>query len=396
MKILFLGPYKSSEFLARYGHPSDSSLGGQRKIPLILRALLTGGNEIKVVSSAVSPVGGRGFQVLPTHEERFPEGLVQVISAPTIRPKPWGGLLISFSSMYRAWSVARAWKPDILFLYNGLLPEALGMRAVHFSKRIPAILEIEDLPGVRLHKLSPKSILDRTFWTMVLRRTSAFLLVNSKLIEKLPIEDRPVLLLAGLIEKKLIDLAASRRPPFTGSKFVLMYAGGLTVERGVGVLLEAVPKLPPNWQLVVSGGGPLIGAIKELSLKYPGQCKYLGFLSVEELYQEMTKADVLINTPEKLSDQSGVFPFKICEYLVSGSHVISSKLPSLEGCDIGLIQRWSGVADDLPALLLRSADDFKNETLARQNIANWVVRSFGMRAVSRSLNDLFARCRPSP
>jgi glycosyltransferase involved in cell wall biosynthesis len=278
-------------------------------------------------------------------------------------------------------------------MYNGLMPEAFGLRGAHFVERTPTILEIEDLPGVRLHKWSLKAILDRMFWTMVLKRTSAFLFVNSKLMEILPVNNRPALLLPGLVERQLTNLASSRRPPFAGPQFVLMYAGGLTIERGFGVLLEAVPLLPPNWQLVVSGGGPLIGALKDLSLKYPEKCRYLGFLSVEELYQQMTKADAVINTPEKLSDQSGVFPFKICEYLVSGAHVISSKLPNLEGCDIGMIQRWSGKADDLPAILLRSAVDFQNETLRRQAIADWVVRCFGMEAVSRSLNELIARCR---
>jgi glycosyltransferase involved in cell wall biosynthesis len=392
MRILFLGAYKSPEFYARYGDPNDPALGGQRKMTLLLRALLKGGHEVKLVSSAVGWRQEWGWQTVPAHRQVLAEGTVDIEHAQTVRRKPWGGLLACLTAARKAGTLARRWKPDLVFAYNSLLPEACALFTVHRHRQIPFVLEVDDLPSVRGSLIHPKALLDRKVWRPLVRRAAGFVLVNTQLRQRVPTNGRPVMVLPGVIDQDLLALTLRRSRAFTNLRRTLLYAGGLSDDRGAGVLLAAIPMLPPTWRLAVAGGGPLVGEFRALADRDPDRCRYLGLLAPPDLYRELTMADAVINTPERLNDAAGVFPFKILEYLVCGAHVISPPLPELEGHDLKWFQRWSGVADGLPALLARAEDDYQAETVVREDAARWVEDNFSLESCGASLTRLLTLC----
>lgn len=392
MRILFLAAFKSDQFRARYGDPRDSDLGGSRKVTLILRAMLKAGHQIKLVSSAIAWQQGSGMQSVPVHDQAFPEGTVTIDHASTVRRRPLGGMLIGFFAARKAVRISREWQPDLIFSYNSLLAEALTIAAVQRRRKIPLVLEVDDLPGVRGNPRHPKAIIDRKLWPGVVGRSAGFVFVNQQVRQKVATGQRPTLLLPGAIEESLLALARNRQAPFSSPRRTVLYAGGLSVGRGAGVLLDAIPKLPPNWQMVVAGAGALDADFRAATASNPATCRYLGLLKPEALYQELAAADVVLNTPEQLNDAGGVFPFKILEYLVCGGHVISPKLPPLDAQDTSWFQRWSGNAKDLPRLLEESEQTYLRETPIRQSCAQWVESNFSLGAVGQSLNRLFRDC----
>ena len=77
------------------------------------------------------------------------------------------------------------------------------------------------------------------------------------------------------------------------SVFLLVYAGRLIEEKGLGVLLDAMKLLCPDndtYQLVIAGSGPLEGFAKDAESSY---CRFAGRLSREDLSSLLKEADCI-------------------------------------------------------------------------------------------------------
>jgi glycosyltransferase involved in cell wall biosynthesis len=389
MRILFLGFYKSPAFLQWDGQ-QGSDLGGQRKIGLLLRALLASGHEVRVVSSAVSARNRREWQKQLKTTVDFPEGRVSVIHSGTTGLKPWGGLLTCFTTRQVVLGLASEWKPDIAFSYNGLLAETISLLALRNRFGTPFVVEVDDYPGVRARGWNPKAKMDVFGWHFLEPKASGFVLVNSKLRDKVPTGGRPFVILPGIVEDALIEQSKKRRDPFASKQRTLLYCGGLSVERGAGRLLAAIPFLPPDWRLVVAGSGPLLARFQEQAELAPERCAFLGLLSSSQMIPVLCAADTVINPPETLNHADGVFPVKIFEYIASRAHLISTKLPKVEGADLTWFQRWSGEPEELRTLLSNAESDYQQEKAVRETAIRWVNQEFSIRQVSLKLNGIFS------
>ena len=320
---------------------------------------------------------------------KFPEGQVEVVHVSTIGLKPWGGLLTCLNARLEAVKLANAWKPDVVFSYNCILAEAIMIVALKRKFRIPAIVEIDDYPGSRSRGLNPKASLDLWGWRQTEPIVSGFVLVNSALCSEFAIGQRPSIIIPGIVDELLLNSVKNRQKPFCGRDRTLVYCGGLSKERGADRLLAAIPNLPGNWRLIVSGSGPLANDFDQLGRMYPLKCTYQGFVSVEQMYATLCSANVVINTPENLINTNGVFPFKILEYIVSGAHIISTSLPSVGGISLKWFQRWNGDDQQLGRLLQQSENDYFVETSLRSAAIQWVEEHFSLHEVSTKLEQLF-------
>jgi glycosyltransferase involved in cell wall biosynthesis len=388
MRIVFVGPFRSTAFNQRYGHPSDPSLGGQRKMNFVLRALLVRGHDVVVVSSALAYQAKSGFQLVPDSYETFPEGVVRIFHPPTVKTRPWGGLLMCLLCPIIALRELWRTRPSLIISYNGLAAECLSGLLSTLSRGTPYIIEVEDLPGVRFKWFHPKSLLDRLLWPIGYRLAAGFTAVNSEILALAEALEKPAILLPGVIEDHLMQQVRNRATPFSGSERRLLYSGGLTKDRGAGVLLEALPQLPKGWKLVVTGTGHLASAFENESMKSPEKCEYLGHLPVDQFYATMCKCDVVVNTPERLSRNSGVFPFKMFEYIASGAHVISVKLPKINGLDLSWCEIWDGTSEHMILLLNDAGEEFARAQNERCIARDFVVSRFRLEAVAGQMDRL--------
>lgn len=110
----------------------------------------------------------------------------------------------------------------------------------------------------------------------------------------------------------------------------IMYAGGVYEKYGVKTLVEAFLKLKRNdIELYIFGEGSYVGELERISKVNP-KVKYMGCITPNEVVEYEKRALLLVNprpTNETFSKFS--FPSKTMEYLLSGTAVVSTKLPGI-------------------------------------------------------------------
>ena len=395
MRILYLCAYMSpQEHELRFGWPSHG-VAPNPKVECIVAALSRMGHGVTVLSSASH--SGWPPRVL---RERTEVTAHTAIPFTVIHPKLlcWprvGGAARLLSARRVAVATAEKTRPDVILCYNTYAFEGLAAAAVAKRFRIPMILEIEDLPLCRTTEFwNPKPALDSLFWDSTVELASAYTAVNETVLTKLP-GGRPSFLFPGVLDERLLATERDQRP-FAGERRLLGYFGALSYAKGCEVLLDAAPYLPSEWSLLITGSGPLSGAFERLSRLRPDKVKFLGSLPKAELYRAMRSVDATVIPPEKLRGNSaGVFPFKMCEYLVAGSHVISAHPATGGGVDLSFVRRWDGSTKGLLEQLGRAKDSYESEGIMRRRAAEHILSEYSMAAVSAKLEALLRAITPS-
>ncbi|RMD65294.1 glycosyltransferase, partial [Candidatus Parcubacteria bacterium] len=221
--------------------------------------------------------------------------------------------------------LARIPRPDVIWIYNAYAYEALFLRELlrrgTEGEKPRIVLEIEDWPLARLRKGHPKPWLDWAGLRYVLKRADAVFCVNEALASKVR-RERPevsVHVLPGLVDDAILKLHRES-PPFQGDgPLRIGYFGGLSEEKGAGLLLEAIAASSDReWEWIVSGGGPMGAEFVENAKRYP-RLRFYGMVSDEELVRLMGICDVIINPHRPISEMGdGVFPFKVVESVATG------------------------------------------------------------------------------
>jgi len=137
---------------------------------------------------------------------------------------------------------------------------------------------------------------------------------------------------------------ASDEPPAAGRRFhdalnlpaaarVVLYHGGLDRDRGIEVLLDAVPSLPPDAVLVLMGYGPLEQMLRERSA-VPSERRWylLPAVAPSELLTWVASAAVVAIPIQPTSlNHLLTTPNKLFEALAAGVPVVASDLPGIAG-----------------------------------------------------------------
>lgn len=391
MRVLYIAQYTSSAFRAAHADHGTSGFGGLRKMELVCEALCRAGHEVLLLSSAV--LGVSRWRIRGAHEESLQCGgrRVRVVYPAALELKPLGGLLNALRARRIADRVVADFAPDVVLVYNSYLFEYLALRGTIARTRLPVFLEVEDLPLARRREWANlKPMLDQRCWAPLVARSAGFTAVNATIQGMLP-ADRPRTLLPGIVDDRLRALAATRDPPFTRDTRTLGYFGGLTADKGVGVLLDVLPALPEGWRIVVCGSGPLAPRFAAAEAEFPDRLRFRGAVGVEELYAQMCACDATLVPPERIEgDGTAVFPFKVFEYLVAGTHIIAPPLRPLQGSPVEFIQRWDGTSAALPALLARATSDFAADAAPREAALGAVVGRYSVDGAGRLLDAVFA------
>ncbi len=137
----------------------------------------------------------------------------------------------------------------------------------------------------------------------------------------------------------------------------LVFAGRLTHEKAVDVLLEAVGRLDPRVRLVVAGEGPDGEALRSLADRVaPGRVTFVGRLPKDELFA-LIRSAIAVCVPSRWYENQ---PLAVLEAFACGVPVVGTALggiPELidEGVD-GMLAP-SGSVDALKEVLQRVVDD---------------------------------------
>jgi glycosyltransferase involved in cell wall biosynthesis len=141
-----------------------------------------------------------------------------------------------------------------------------------------------------------------------------------------------------------------------GAAVRLVYQGDMSLGRGVGAFIEAMRALPPEFDLVLVGGGPDLERMQAVAreLGVGERVRFLGRVPRADLHLMLGACDVgLISYPQTGLNNLYCAPNKLYEYTQAGLPVFARENPVLrevmEQYGVGV------VSDDVAASLVRMA-----------------------------------------
>lgn len=115
------------------------------------------------------------------------------------------------------------------------------------------------------------------------------------------------------------------RPPSTTPRALnasprLAYLGRLTAAKGVGLLLDSLPLLPPDLRIEIAGLGPEVDRVEGVAAMSSGRVTYHGPLSMAAVPDFLARADILAQ-PSLTSDGWGAV---VSEALLAGAAAVAT------------------------------------------------------------------------
>ena len=160
------------------------------------------------------------------------------------------------------------------------------------------------------------------------RMFDSYVLLTEDMNEVVNPRNRPYIVMEALCDVKL---AQEKIPEISkDNPKVIMYAGGLEEKYGLKMLVDAFTVVPGNdIELHLYGSGSYVNDLIEVTKK-DNRIKYLGVKSNEEIVKAEIRATLLVNprfSTEEFTRYS--FPSKNMEYMVSGTPLLTTKLPGM-------------------------------------------------------------------
>lgn len=351
--IIFVGPYSP------VGSCPSPNLGAGRKIETVVRVLSRLDNDLVFINSA------HNDDVMSQPQERFCE--IAGVKVRELLPTRWpsrklGKLLNLLEVFFLARRLAKQKTPVLLWLYNGYAFESLFAKSFTSVAGCPVVLEFEDWHFARGRGFNPKPWIDYLAWRSALPVISHGVCVNDKLSQYLTQQGIGTTLLPGVVPEGLLTKTGSLQPFSVNKKVVeIGYFGGLSVEKGAQILLEAIETLEGPYRWIITGAGPLAAAFLQLSKSRPDKLDFRGAVDEHELYEVITSCDVIVNPHSPILEMNGgVFPFKVVEAIASGRLLISTPLPPLDIPELlDGIEFFSGSSESLIACIKAARQQYQ-------------------------------------
>jgi len=197
------------------------------------------------------------------------------------------------------------------------------------NDKIKTCLIVPDLPEYmsdskniiyRLLKSIDKKIILKSF-----QYIDSFVLLSRYMAERLPIRDKPWMVIEGIYNTNDNITNVPKEPYKT-----ILYTGNLAKRYGILDLLEAFTKInSPDFRLWLCGNGDGLEKIQEIQ-KRDSRIEYFGILPRNEVLKLQKRATLLVNPRHSYEEYTKYsFPSKTMEYMASGTPTLMSKLPCL-------------------------------------------------------------------
>jgi glycosyltransferase involved in cell wall biosynthesis len=164
--------------------------------------------------------------------------------------------------------------------------------------------------------------------------------------------------IAGISEEKLVvvsnteplaygdEVRAMPRDPRFGDDIVLLYAGGFAPDRGIDVVIRAMPELLETgrpYRLVLAGEGEVLDDMKDLaaSLRVAHRVEFTGWVDTAIVRSLVASTDIGLVPHRKNEQRETTIPHKLFQFMVSGRAVAVSDCAPLkrivDGAGAGLV-----------------------------------------------------------
>ena len=196
--------------------------------------------------------------------------------------------------------------------------------------RLPAAGIVTDLPGLMIgeHDDTIKAKFIASINRSYLSAFDYYILLTEQMNEVVNIKHKPYLVMEGLVDSEMTEMLHSSM--YKDRRRKIIYAGGLYERYGVKMLLDAFRMLPfDDIELSIYGMGEMEAQMQMYQDK-DQRIKYYGVVPNEKIVEAELNASLLVNprpTHEEFVKYS--FPSKNMEYMVSGTPVLTTRLPGM-------------------------------------------------------------------
>lgn len=221
---------------------------------------------------------------------------------------------------------------DAWVLVDPLVPViSIPARVIAQKRGIKVAAVVTDVPTLCTSMKGRKeNIVKRTFLSTYQRISNAdlhsydvYIPLTESINDVVNTKGKPYIVIEGFADGKDTEISNEHEN-------YIMYAGGVYEKYGVKALVEAFLALDrSDIELYIFGEGPYVEELQKVQKDYPS-VRYMGCVSSEEAVKYEKRALLLVNprpTDEEFAKYS--FPSKTMEYLLSGTAVVSTKLPGI-------------------------------------------------------------------
>lgn len=196
---------------------------------------------------------------------------------------------------------------------------------------IRTVALVTDLPATAINTKIKKGLKLRIYKKLVYLMITSFdkyIFLTLQMNNVINLNNRPFMVMEGLVD---IEMAQRNSPLEKSSQErILIYAGGIQKRYGIEKLLKAFTRVRgEDLRLHIYGQGDLEGEMSKYNNIDP-RIIYMGVVPNEKVVEQELQAVLLVNprpTEETFTEYS--FPSKNMEYMVSGTPVVTTKLPGM-------------------------------------------------------------------
>lgn len=314
-KIIYLNNYLNSEIMEIRKNKNTFSQAANNKILGIKEALISNGCNVKILSSAITNNKSGKYYKKKNIDDVTYCGIIDLPLINTV-----SSIIFLYMEIKK---ISKKYKIDNIIFYNFKPEVAWAAWLAKLTLKIPIIVEYEDGYSEVNGISRVKKIIFNYTEKFVKKRIDGAILVTSKVEDRY--KDIPSVVVRGVSNATILKMKKNKKG---NEKIRLMFSGGLDEERGIKVLLESLNYTSNDFELIISGRGPLEELIKNNNDK---RIKYLGFIEYNEMINYMVNSDILINAQLSNNSFGSVsFPSKIFEYISTGNIIISSNVSDVD------------------------------------------------------------------
>ena len=310
MRVLICGPYLSEEMEIKMPEASPAS---GKYLRNLIGGLETNGAEVITLSYITIPVERR----LVEDEKRKHSNRHRYI----IKDKTVLSSLLKFRKEFKY--VAR--NCQLVIFYN-VSYVMWGLCEYLNHKGIKSLLILADHTDSSEYRSFARKVITRINEKEF--KVFGNVIILSPNVKSMLNPDAKIIRMEGGIRIRDYDKCLPLRKK---DQFVLMYSGLLSRVTGVDMLLQAISiNQNRNISFIITGKGELELEVLTAA-KTDSRIQYLGYVSNDEFYNLLNRADAFVN-PRNMSmlQNQNNFPSKVLEYLATGRIVLSTEFAGYE------------------------------------------------------------------
>lgn len=289
---------------------------------LLIKGLAKNGVEVNAYSGL--PLNRSVTKKLFISEKDEVEGGASFHYYKTINLPFFRQLMIACGAFF---SVLKYKKKDGNFILCDCLNKAntMGMIKAARLKKIPVIMIVTDLPDFQFEEGVSKNMNNK-----LLEKADGFIFLTEQMNERVNKKEKPYIVLEGHADDSLTEVDEAEKYESQSGKKIVVYAGSIQKLYGVQNLVEGFLKAKiEDAELHVFGDGDYREELEEICKSNP-TVKYMGICPNYEVVEKEQRAALLVNPRPTAPEYTKYsFPSKNMEYMVSGTPVLTTKLPGM-------------------------------------------------------------------